>query len=75
MTLPGEHGTTYQYRRGCRCDECRDAQTRAMRDYRTSPSPPKVNRGLLSDLLNDLFPEGMTSDSPLGRLRSERRHV
>jgi hypothetical protein len=67
MTLPGEHGTPYQYRRGCRCDECREANIRAMRDYRATPDPPKIDRGQLSDLLNDLFPDGMTDDCPIRR--------
>jgi hypothetical protein len=29
-----EHGTTRQYHRGCRCEECRAANTAYYREYR-----------------------------------------
>jgi hypothetical protein len=65
---PIVHGTTYRYRRGCRCDSCRAAQTRAMRDYRSTPRPPTVDyRSELADVLNDLFPDGLTDDCPARR--------
>lgn len=31
--LPAEHGTSKRYKRGCRCDECRAANTKHVQDW------------------------------------------
>jgi hypothetical protein len=55
------HGTWYAYlKRGCRCESCLDA---AREHYFT----PSVDHDFLSDLLNDLFPFGLTDDCPARR--------
>lgn len=32
--LPAEHGTTKRYKRGCKCDECKAANSRAVQGYK-----------------------------------------
>lgn len=58
------HGTLTGYTYGCRCDECK----LAMREYhqRRCP-PPSVDREALADLLQELFPKGLTDDCPAAR--------
>jgi hypothetical protein len=52
------HGTTYSYDvRACRCEECREAKAYARGNV-------KVDEKLLSDLLHELFPDGLTDDCP-----------
>jgi hypothetical protein len=73
-----KHGTTYAYRtRRCRCELCREAHSASMRDYkaRKRGGPPALPRGsyakvdeeFLSDLLHELFPDGLTDDCPARR--------
>jgi len=38
------HGTTTSYRNGCRCWRCTDANTIAVRDWRSQPHDPATLR-------------------------------
>jgi hypothetical protein len=72
-TIP--HGTVNSYRRRlCRCPECRNAWREYQAEYRdrTGYRRLHVDRSGLADLLDELFPEGLTADSPRGRARLER---
>jgi hypothetical protein len=71
-----KHGTTYAYRtRRCRCELCREAHSaRSVRKARKRGGPvraPTVRQGpieeFLSDLLHELFPDGLTDDCPARR--------
>jgi hypothetical protein len=73
------HGTVYAYREGCRCEACRAAHAAARRDYnerkRGEPveargSYSKDDRDFLSDLLHELFPDGLTDDCPARRAKA-----
>jgi hypothetical protein len=67
LPVASYHGTNYGYTRGCRCDACVDALTgRGVPTY----VPVLVDRDLLSDLLHELFPFGLTNDCPLAHLRA-----
>jgi hypothetical protein len=68
------HGTTHAYSaRGCRCEACRAAHAAAQRAFKArkrgeavperSPRDP-ISEELLSDLLHELFPDGLTDDCP-----------
>lgn len=68
-----EHGKLWTYNSGCRCDPCRDVASvyRKARRARCGPSKPRgekfnldVEREALGDLLNELFPLGLTDDCP-----------
>jgi hypothetical protein len=70
------HGTTYAYRtRRCRCEKCREAHAAAQRAWKERKrGEPVVRRPtytvdeeLLSDLLHELFPDGLTDDCPARR--------
>lgn len=67
-TIP--HGTPsgYSYHR-CRCDVCRTAWRRKNRAkyHERMGDVVKVDRDRLSDLLNELFPMGLTDDCPARR--------
>lgn len=76
------HGTLSGYfKRGCRCKECRVAcrdYSRRRRElgYKSEGRPRKyervveVDRDMLSDLLNELFPYGLTDEAPLARRKA-----
>jgi hypothetical protein len=56
-----KHGTENAYKnRGCRCELCLAAR----REDRRAPG---VDHGLIADLLNELFPFGLTDDCPARR--------
>jgi hypothetical protein len=64
-----KHGTTHAYKqRMCRCEPCRAAYREANRRYRRrTRALVNVDREALSDLLNELFPLGLTDDCPARR--------
>jgi hypothetical protein len=74
------HGTLNAYNnRGCRCERCRTAKAEAQRSYKARKrGEPVCVRGpidrlgedLLSDLLHELFPDGLTDDCPARRARA-----
>lgn len=59
-----KHGTTYSYRRGCRCEACRDANRRCHARW---IGHVDVDREALRDLLAELCPDGLTDDCPARR--------
>lgn len=60
-----EHGTRSRYaNQRCRCEDCREAHAVAQRLYRRREIPVDP---AMRDLLNELFPFGLTNDCPLGR--------
>jgi hypothetical protein len=71
------HGTAYAYRKGgCRCEACRAEHAAKQREWKErkygAPVRPRgpVDRfgeDLLSDLLHELFPDGLTDDCPARR--------
>jgi bisphosphoglycerate-dependent phosphoglycerate mutase len=64
------HGTLAGYNKHrCRCEFCRNAWNTYQRSYQNAT--PTVDRALMSDLLHELFPNGMTSDAPLARAHRE----
>jgi hypothetical protein len=69
------HGLASTYsNHGCRCDECRTAKREYDLDYvrrkrALSLRKVEVDRGLLGDLLDELFPYGLTDDCPAARSR------
>lgn len=73
-TTTERHGTVGGYTNdGCRCVEC----TRAMREYNQrrmygAGGPAPVDRKALSDLLNELFPDGLTDDCPAARAKANQ---
>jgi hypothetical protein len=73
------HGTQYGYGIGCRCSACRGANAAAQRRYqerkRGGPVPvrgpsDRFGEDLLSDLLHELFPDGLTDDCPARRAKA-----
>jgi hypothetical protein len=72
-----KHGTAHAYRTACcRCETCREAHAETQRRYRErryGPRTPargsysKVDQEFLSDLLHELFPDGLTDDCPARR--------
>lgn len=70
---PVKHGTLIAYNQGCRCDECRSACALYRQEWHSAGGLVNVDRKALGDLLNEWFPFGLTSDSPAGRARLERR--
>jgi hypothetical protein len=64
------HGTTSRYVKGCRCPECTQAITEYQRRRRQSTDRADIDRHGLSDLLNELFPHGLTDDCPAANRRS-----
>jgi hypothetical protein len=72
-----KHGTAYAYRHGgCRCDTCREAHAATQRAYKERKRGDRpVRRGpmdrfgedMLSDLLHELCPDGLTDDCPARR--------
>lgn len=65
-----EHGTLANYRRGCRCPECRASNVENYRKYTATARGGglvSVDRDVLSDLLNEIFPLGLTDDCPARR--------
>jgi hypothetical protein len=67
MTLT--HGTMNAYNnRGCRCDACRAAK----RELRKPADPATTSHELLMEVLQDMFPLGLTDDCPARKaLRGE----
>jgi hypothetical protein len=67
------HGSASTYsNHGCRCDECRTAKREYDLDYvrrKRALRKVEVDRGLLGDLLDELFPYGLTDDCPAARSR------
>jgi hypothetical protein len=62
------HGTLTGYmNHGCRCEECRSAGRAYFQQRRARP---QVDEDLLSDLLHELFPDGLTDDCPARRARA-----
>lgn len=70
------HGTEYCYRRAkCRCVPCRAAAAAARRHRRaTSTRSPwvrdsraPIDRELLAEVLQEMFPFGLTDDCPARR--------
>jgi hypothetical protein len=57
------HGTVKSYTDGCRCESCRAAKRRS----RPPRRQPLVDRHLLAEALQDLFPLGLTDDCPVRR--------
>jgi hypothetical protein len=75
------HGTLHAYNnRGCRCEKCRAAKAASMREYKARKrgepvalargSYAQVDQDLLSDLLHELFPDGLTDDCPARRAKA-----
>jgi hypothetical protein len=61
------HGTNSGYAHGCRCTACtKPAVTTTGARYQRR-KPLQVDRKLLSDLLQDMFPLGLTDDCPARR--------
>jgi hypothetical protein len=61
-----KHGTTNAYSNlGCR-SECKAANTEHARRGREARglSDATADHGMLSDLLHELFPDGLTDDAP-----------
>lgn len=78
-------GTTTGYTGGCRCRDCRDAWAVYQRGYkarRAAMTPEErrrkpqrkgfstIDHNLLADLLNELFPYGLTDDCPAAKARA-----
>lgn len=68
------HGTENAYKKhGCRCEACREANADAQRARRHAKGEHviQVKREALAELLQELFPLGLTDDCPARRhLRS-----
>lgn len=62
------HGTLTRYTwHGCRCEDCRGAMRDYNRDRRTGfggHARLTPDEEAISDLLNELFPEGLTDSCP-----------
>jgi hypothetical protein len=64
------HGTKRRYDTGCRCLDCGAANRTYQRTYRERQTRLiAVNRPLLAEALNEMFPEGLTDDCPRARAR------
>lgn len=67
LSLPPHGHGLYGYSRGCRCDVCAGHERPKVR--KTLPPALDYDPALLSDLLHELFPFGLTDDAPLAHLR------
>lgn len=69
------HGTLTGYATDkCRCDDCRAASRSYQQARRTGSSFDPETTKLFSDLLHELFPDGLTDDCPVRRAQRATTH-